>query len=85
MSEADEVLSNCARRRVIVMKPMLAARADRIGDAQTYPSKPIRLIVPYAPGGGTDAIVRPIAQSLTQSLGPSSSSIIEECREGALS
>ena len=37
--------------------------------AQTYPIKPIRLIVPYPPGGGTDAILRPIAQSLTQSVG----------------
>src|SRR5687768_9433424 len=37
--------------------------------AQDYPTKPIRLIVPYPPGGATDALVRPIAQSLTQKLG----------------
>ncbi|HEV8518038.1 MAG TPA: tripartite tricarboxylate transporter substrate binding protein [Burkholderiales bacterium] len=37
--------------------------------AQSYPSKPIRLIVPYAPGGGNDTLSRAIGQKLTQSLG----------------
>jgi tripartite-type tricarboxylate transporter receptor subunit TctC len=37
--------------------------------AQNYPSKPIRLIVPYAPGGGNDTLSRAIGQKLTQSLG----------------
>ena len=37
--------------------------------AQNYPSKPIRLIVPYAAGGGNDTLSRAIGQKLTQSLG----------------
>jgi tripartite-type tricarboxylate transporter receptor subunit TctC len=37
--------------------------------AQNYPSKPIRLIVPYAPGGGNDTLSRAIGQKLTQSMG----------------
>lgn len=37
--------------------------------AQTYPAKPIRLIVPYAAGGGTDISARAIAQHLSESLG----------------
>ena len=37
--------------------------------AQTYPSKPITLIVPYPPGGATDAISRIIQDSMSQSLG----------------
>ena len=34
-----------------------------------YPSRPVRLIAPFAPGGGLDATARLIAQRLTQSLG----------------
>ncbi len=34
-----------------------------------YPSKPIRFIVPFPPGGGTDTVARAIAQRLTESLG----------------
>lgn len=37
--------------------------------AQNFPSKPIRLIVPYAPGGGNDTLSRAIGQKLTQSVG----------------
>jgi tripartite-type tricarboxylate transporter receptor subunit TctC len=37
--------------------------------AQQYPDKPIRLIVPYPPGGGTDTLARPLAQRLAVELG----------------
>src|SRR5688572_11573585 len=36
---------------------------------QTYPSKPIRWIIPFPPGGGTDVISRTLAQKLTEAWG----------------
>jgi tripartite-type tricarboxylate transporter receptor subunit TctC len=36
--------------------------------AQSWPDKPIRLIIPYAPGGGADAAVRLIATLLGKAL-----------------
>ncbi len=48
--------------------------------AQAYPSKPIRLIVPYAPGGGVDIVARALGQQLTNRLGQQ---IIVDNRTGA--
>ena len=48
--------------------------------AQAYPTKPIRLIVPYPPGAGTDFTAREIAKVLTESLGQQ---VVVDHRPGA--
>ena len=40
-----------------------------VGNAQTYPSRPIRFIVPWSAGSGTDLMARAFAQELTKAIG----------------
>ena len=37
--------------------------------AQDYPARPITLVIPYPPGGGSDTIARPLAQNMSEGLG----------------
>ena len=58
----------------------LAILLAQPGQAQDYPSKPVRLVVPYSAGGGTDFVARTVAERLTASLGQP---IVVDNRAGA--
>jgi len=57
----------------------LIALSTALG-AAGYPEKPIRLVIPFAPGGGTDVLARALSEKLTEALGVS---IIIDNRPGA--
>ena len=59
---------------------LLACCVGGIAYAQSYPAKPVRLISPYPPGGGTDATARIIAQALGDQMGQQ---VIVDSRGGA--
>ena len=58
----------------------LLALATVAAQAQSYPNHPIKLVVPYSPGGGVDLVGRTIAQRLSESMGQS---VVVENRPGA--
>lgn len=54
------------RKTWIILMPLLAASA---APAQEYPNRPVRLIIPWAPGGTTDSVGRILGQKLSEQTG----------------
>jgi len=65
-------------KRCLLIAALVAASASAW--AQTYPAKPVRMIVGFPPGGPSDIVARTVAQKLTASLGQT---VIVENRAGA--
>jgi tripartite-type tricarboxylate transporter receptor subunit TctC len=68
------------RRGLLALSATALLGGTREAGAQDYPQRPIRVIVPFGPGGGADIIGRIVAQSLQEKLGQP---VVIENRPGA--
>jgi tripartite-type tricarboxylate transporter receptor subunit TctC len=68
------------KRFLIAAAALVLAAGAHAQSADSYPNKPVKILVPYAPGGATDIIARIVAARLTESMGQS---FVVENRPGA--
>src|SRR5467141_1619333 len=64
----------------VAARPVAVPVLSRVASAQTYPARPVRLIVAFVPGGATDTLARQISNDLKEAL---PQPIILEHRPGA--
>jgi tripartite-type tricarboxylate transporter receptor subunit TctC len=65
---------------MVICAGLLCVASVTVVHAQTFPTKPVRVIIPFAPGGGTDNLTRIMAPRLTELLGQP---IVVDNRAGA--
>ncbi|MBG9389422.1 tripartite tricarboxylate transporter substrate binding protein [Caenimonas aquaedulcis] len=68
------------KRRIVLAASALLLSAAGLAQAQTYPTKPITMIVPFPPGGLADIVARPVAEAMSRDLGQP---VVIENRAGA--
>jgi tripartite-type tricarboxylate transporter receptor subunit TctC len=64
------MMTRCIKLAAVVTTVVtLAGASVALAQADHYPNKPVRWVIPFQPGGGTDMVARPIAAKLTERLG----------------
>ncbi len=67
-------------RVIVIAVSLLAVPVTVLAQAQNYPSAPMRIVVPFPPGGGTDMLARMLSQKLNETWGQP---VITDNRPGA--
>src|SRR5215210_359977 len=65
---------------ILLATSLAVASANAAEPPAKYPTKSVRMLVPFAPGGGTDIVARTIAQKMSEMLGQS---VVVDNRPGA--
>jgi tripartite-type tricarboxylate transporter receptor subunit TctC len=64
-------MNRCLSRRQLIAATAVATLGTPLAQASAWPSKPVRFLVPFAPGGTSEIVARSVAAELTKQLGQS--------------